>query len=42
MEGLNLLATGRPAPAPIRAALRTIDQHVNARIADAGLPQAAA
>jgi predicted transcriptional regulator len=31
-----------PTPPPIRAALRTIDQHVSARLADARLPSAAA
>ena len=38
-----LMATDRPqAPPPVRAALRTIDQHVSARLADARLPSAAA
>jgi hypothetical protein len=38
-----LLATQRPqAPPPLRAAFRTIDQHINARLAEARLPQAAA
>jgi hypothetical protein len=38
-----LLATTAPqAPPPIRAALRTIDQHLDARLADARLPMAAA
>jgi len=38
-----LLATDRPQePPPLRAAMRTIDQHVNAHLADAQLPQAAA
>jgi hypothetical protein len=38
-----LLATAAPqAPPPLRAALRTIDQQVNARFADARLPMAAA
>ncbi|WP_219414235.1 hypothetical protein [Pseudonocardia nigra] len=38
-----LLATKRPqAPPPLRAAFRTIDQHVNARLADTRLPQATA
>jgi hypothetical protein len=38
-----LLATQRPqAPPPLRAAFRTIDQHINARLAQARLPQAAA
>jgi hypothetical protein len=38
-----LLATAAPqAPPPVRAALRTIDQHVSARLADARLPSAAA
>ena len=38
-----LMATDRPqAPPPVRAALRTIDQHVGARLADARLPSAAA
>jgi hypothetical protein len=38
-----LLATAAPqAPPPLRAALRTIDQHVNARVAHARLPAAAA
>jgi hypothetical protein len=38
-----LLATAAPqAPPPLRAALRTIDQQVNARFADARLPMSAA
>ena len=38
-----LMATAAPqAPPPVRAALRTIDQHVSARLADARLPSAAA
>ena len=38
-----LLATTAPqAPPPVRAALRTIDHHINARFADARLPMAAA
>jgi hypothetical protein len=38
-----LMATAAPqAPPPVRAALRTIDQHVGARLADARLPSAAA
>ncbi len=38
-----LLATAAPqAPPPLRAALRTIDQQVNARFADARLPMVAA
>ena len=38
-----LLATTAPqAPPPVRAALRTIDHHVNARFADARLPIVAA
>jgi len=38
-----LMATDRPqAPPPLRAALRTIDQHVDARLAEARLPSAAA
>jgi hypothetical protein len=38
-----LLATTAPqTPPPLRAALRTIDQHINARLADARLPAAAA
>jgi hypothetical protein len=38
-----LLATDRPqAPPPLRAALRAIDHHINARLADARLPTAAA
>jgi hypothetical protein len=38
-----LLATDRPqAPPPLRAAMRTIDAHINARLADARLPSAAA
>ena len=38
-----LLATPTPqTPPPLRAALRTIDQHINARITDARLPKAAA
>jgi hypothetical protein len=31
-----------PTPPPLRAAMRTIDQHINARLADARLPSAAA
>ena len=38
-----LLATAAPPTSPpIRAALRTIDQHINARLANARLPAAAA
>jgi hypothetical protein len=38
-----LLTTGAPqVPPPLRAPLRTIDQQVNARLADARLPLAAA
>lgn len=38
-----LLATAAPqAPPPLRAALRTIEQHIDARFADARLPSAAA
>ena len=38
-----LLATDRPqAPPPLRAALRTIDTHIDARLAEARLPSAAA
>ena len=38
-----LLATAAPqAPPPLRAALRTIDQHINARLTHARLPTAAA
>jgi hypothetical protein len=37
-----LATTAPPAPPPLRAALRTIDQHINARIDDARLPMAAA
>ncbi|HEX6756534.1 MAG TPA: hypothetical protein VF109_11405 [Mycobacteriales bacterium] len=37
-----LAAPAPPTPAPLRAALRTIDQHINARLADARLPAAAA
>ena len=38
-----LMATAPPTtPPPLRAALRTIDQHINARFADARLPAAAA
>jgi hypothetical protein len=38
-----LLATpAPPTPAPLRAAMRTIDQHISARLADARLPSAAA
>jgi hypothetical protein len=38
-----LMATNTPqAPPPLRAALRTIDQHINARFADTRLPMAAA
>jgi hypothetical protein len=37
-----LFATGQPqAPPPLRAALRTIHQHIDTRIADARLPAAA-
>jgi hypothetical protein len=37
-----LLATAAPqAPPPLRAALRSIDQHISARFADARLPMAA-
>jgi hypothetical protein len=38
-----LLATAAPTtPPPLRAAMRTIDQHINARLTDARLPPAAA
>jgi len=38
-----LLATAAPqAPPPVRAALRTIDKHINARLGEARLPTAAA
>ena len=38
-----LMATDRPqAPPPVRAALRTIDAHIDARLAEARLPSAAA
>jgi hypothetical protein len=38
-----LLTTPAPStPPPLRAAMRTIDQHINARLADARLPSAAA
>jgi hypothetical protein len=38
-----LMATDRPqAPPPLRAAMRTIDQHVSARLSDSRLPSAAA
>ena len=38
-----LLATpAPPTPPPLRAALRTIDQHITARLADARLPSTAA
>ena len=37
-----LMATAPPTPRPLRAALHTIDQHINARFADARLPSAAA
>ena len=38
-----LLATDRPqAPPPVRAAMRTIDAHIDARLAEARLPSAAA
>jgi len=38
-----LMATDRPqAPPPLRAALRTIDTHINAQLAQARLPSAAA
>jgi hypothetical protein len=38
-----LMATDRPqAPPPLRTALRTIDTHINGRLADARLPSAAA
>ena len=38
-----LMATNRPqAPPPVRAALRTIDAHIDARLAEARLPSAAA
>jgi hypothetical protein len=36
-----LMATPPPTPPPLRTALRTIDQHINARFADARLPIAA-
>ncbi|MFL6130478.1 MAG: hypothetical protein ACJ73E_15630 [Mycobacteriales bacterium] len=37
-----LLATAAPqTPPPLHAALRTIDQHISARLADARLPAAA-
>jgi hypothetical protein len=37
-----LLATAPQTPPPVRAALRTIDQHINARFTHARLPTAAA
>lgn len=37
-----MAAPAPPTPPPIRAALRTIDQHITARLADARLPSAAA
>ena len=37
-----LMSQGPPTPPPLRAALATIDRHVNARFADARLPTAAA
>ncbi|MDP9185597.1 MAG: hypothetical protein M3O29_08025 [Actinomycetota bacterium] len=37
-----MAAPAPPTPPPIRAALRTLDQHVSARLADARLPSAAA
>jgi hypothetical protein len=38
-----LMATNRPqAPPPVRAALRTLNAHIDARLADARLPSAAA
>ncbi|MFR9804477.1 hypothetical protein ACL02T_19655 [Pseudonocardia sp. RS010] len=37
-----LMASAPPTPPPLRAALRTIDQHINARFAEARLPSAAA
>src|SRR5215218_8465839 len=37
-----LMAAAPPTPQPLRAALRTIDQHITARLADARLPSAAA
>jgi hypothetical protein len=38
-----LMATDRPqAPPPLRSAMRTIDAHINARLAEARLPSAAA
>jgi hypothetical protein len=37
-----LMAAAPPTPPPLRAALRTIDQHITARLADARLPSAAA
>ena len=37
------MATDRPqVPPPLRAALRTIDTHIDARLAQARLPSAAA
>jgi hypothetical protein len=37
-----LMASAPSTPPPLRAALRTIDQHINARFAEARLPSAAA
>jgi hypothetical protein len=37
-----LATTAPPTPPPLRAALRTIDQHINTRFTDARLPTAAA
>ena len=37
-----LMTSAPPTPPPLRAALRTIDQHINARFAEARLPSAAA
>jgi len=37
-----LMASAPPTPPPLRAALRTIDQHINARFAEARLPSATA
>ena len=38
-----LMATDRPqAPPPLRAAMRTLDTHIDARLAEARLPSAAA
>jgi hypothetical protein len=37
-----LMASAPPTPPPLRAALRTIDQHINTRFAEARLPSPAA